>query len=119
MRVSHGEGLAPHTYPESCGSAREGRRLGRPRPGAEALTGKRAGRPLSRDISLRRDAHAVANVEGNTAQPAMARVGAVPRGQRPRACTEVSPTGIERSHDWPRLDGGGVRAENPMGALRR
>jgi hypothetical protein len=39
MRVSDGEGIAIHTGPESCVSAREG--------GGEALTGVRAGRVLS------------------------------------------------------------------------
>ena len=42
MKESHGKGLASHTGPESCGDVREG--------GAEALTGERAGRVLSREI---------------------------------------------------------------------
>ena len=41
MEVSYGEGLAIHTDPESCATAREGR--------GEALTGARAGRVLSRE----------------------------------------------------------------------
>ena len=51
MRESHGEGLATHTGPESCGAAREG--------DAEALTGVRAGRVLSRERTFLRDADAV------------------------------------------------------------
>jgi len=43
MKVPHGEGLATHTGPESCVAARKGR--------DEALTGGRAGRPLSREIN--------------------------------------------------------------------
>jgi len=42
MRVSHGEGVATHTGPESCAVARKD--LG------EALTGEGAGRVLSREI---------------------------------------------------------------------
>ena len=46
MKESYGEGIATHTGPESCGDDREGV--------AEALTGVRAGRVLSRErISLR------------------------------------------------------------------
>jgi hypothetical protein len=41
MKESHGEGVATHTGPESCGAAREG--------GVEALTGECAGRVLSRE----------------------------------------------------------------------
>ena|SRR5215469_8115267 len=42
MKVSYIEGLANHNGPESCGAAREG--------DAEALTGGRTGRVLSREI---------------------------------------------------------------------
>ncbi len=42
MEVSHGEGLATHTGPESCAAGREA--VG------EALTGVRAGPVLSREI---------------------------------------------------------------------
>ena len=41
MRVSHGEGVATHTGPESCATARK--------DGSEALTGEGAGRVLSRE----------------------------------------------------------------------
>ena len=51
MQESYGEGLAIHTGPESCGAAREG--------GVEALTGVRAGRVLSRETNILRDADAV------------------------------------------------------------
>jgi hypothetical protein len=51
MKESHGEGLATHTGPESCGAAREG--------GDEAWTGERAGRVFSRVRNLLRDADAV------------------------------------------------------------
>jgi len=51
MKESYGEGLATHTDPESCGTAREG--------GVEALIGARAGRVFSRERNLLRDADAV------------------------------------------------------------
>ena len=52
MEVLYDEGLASHIGPESCGAAREDR--------DEALTGERAGRPLSRDRLLQRGADVVA-----------------------------------------------------------
>jgi RNA-directed DNA polymerase len=51
MKESHGEGVAIHTGPESCGGACEG--------AVEALTGVRAGRVLSRERLLLRSADAV------------------------------------------------------------
>jgi hypothetical protein len=51
MEVSHGEGIASHTGPESCEAAREG--------GVEALTGERAGRVFSRESNALRGADAV------------------------------------------------------------
>src|SRR5271170_7659571 len=51
MKEPYGEGLATHTDLESCGELRE--------EGAEALTGVRAGRVLSRERAQLRDADAV------------------------------------------------------------
>ena len=51
MKESYVEGLATHSGPESCGNSRKGM--------AEALIGVRAGRVLSRERSLVRDADAV------------------------------------------------------------
>jgi hypothetical protein len=51
VEVLYDEDLASHIGPESCGSAREGRR--------EASTGERAGRPLSRDSQIQRGADVV------------------------------------------------------------
>ena len=51
MRVLCDEDLASHIDPESCGADRE--------VCAEALTGERAGRPLSRDSQLQRGADVV------------------------------------------------------------
>jgi hypothetical protein len=43
VKVPYGEGVAIHAGPESCAGARKGVR--------EALTGERAGRPLSREMT--------------------------------------------------------------------
>jgi len=43
MKEPHGEGIASHTDPESWGCGREAT--------SKALTGARAGRPLSREIT--------------------------------------------------------------------
>jgi len=51
MKESYVEGLAAHGGPESCVAVRKGR--------SEALTGVRAGRVLSRERNLLRDADAV------------------------------------------------------------
>ena len=51
MKESHGERLATHTDPESCGVVREGN--------VEALTGARAGRVFSRERWRLRGADAV------------------------------------------------------------
>jgi RNA-directed DNA polymerase len=51
MKESHVKGLANHDGPESCTGARKG--------AGEALTGERAGRVLSREINLDRDAELV------------------------------------------------------------
>jgi RNA-directed DNA polymerase len=51
MKESYAEGLATHSGPESCGVSRK--------ENAEALTGVRAGRVLSRERRSLRDADAV------------------------------------------------------------
>ena len=51
MKESYVKGIANHDGPESCTGARKG--VG------EALTGERAGRVLSREINLNRDADLV------------------------------------------------------------
>ena len=51
MQESHGEGLATHTDPESCGVVHK--------DGVEALTGARTGWVFSRERTFLRDADAV------------------------------------------------------------
>src|SRR3954447_16082246 len=57
VQVSHSEGLANHTGPESCGGIRE--------DAGEALTGERTGQPLSRESLIVPDADVVRFTEGN------------------------------------------------------
>ena len=79
MQVRHGEGVAIHTGPESCGARREAR--------VEALTGEHIGQPLSRESQLR-GADAVETAEGNMAGGANASRSTSPRGLRPwHVCT--------------------------------
>lgn len=60
MKESYVKGLANRNGPESCGGARKG--------SAEALTGERAGRVLSREMNIVRDADPVG--ERGRSQPA-------------------------------------------------
>ena len=71
MKEPYGEGLATHTDPESCGELRE--------EGAEALTGARAGRVLSREIARLRDADAVGGCGRQQSGASPARDAAEPR----------------------------------------
>ena len=58
MQVRHDEGIAIHIDLESCAVAREGN--------SEALTGERAGQPLSRESTIFPGADVVPLTEGNT-----------------------------------------------------
>lgn len=75
MEVSYNEGLANHVVPESCAVCRE--------TCGEALTGVRAGQPLSRDSLLIPSADAVDIAEGNTAERDIASTPSARRGRRP------------------------------------
>src|ERR1017187_623596 len=95
MKESHGEGLATHTGPESCGASREG--------GVEALTGVRTGQ----DIEPRKLAYTGAptlscHAEGNNRCTVKARCIGVRRGHRPYARSETPRSGAGRSHVFPR-----------------
>jgi hypothetical protein len=56
VQVHYGEGVANHADPESCAAYRE--------VCGEALTGERAGQPLSHEIFLIQDADVVTYTEG-------------------------------------------------------
>ena len=58
MQVSHSEGPANHTGPESC--------VGICEDAGEALTGERIGQPFSRESTLILGADVVPVTEGNT-----------------------------------------------------
>jgi hypothetical protein len=74
VQVHCDEGVAIHIDPESCGAVREGVR--------EALTGARAGQPLS-GVNSVRGAHALKVAEGNTAGRVIASTRPTPRRLRP------------------------------------
>ncbi len=84
MKVLYDEGVAIHIDPESCAAYQ---RVGAPRVSPmvevrrEALTGDRAGQPLSRE-RFNRGADAVQRSEGNTAGRDMASAQLTPRGRR-------------------------------------
>ena len=75
MKVHYNEGVAIHIGPESCAGSREAVR--------EALTGERAGQPLSREKGEVLGADAVPAAEGNTAGRDIASVRSTRRGRRP------------------------------------
>jgi hypothetical protein len=90
MKEPYGEGVATHTGPELCGGGSNAM--------AEALTGVRAGRVLSREILLKsRVPTSWDNAEGNIWFIAIARYARTLRGRRPRARTETPRTGTGRS----------------------
>jgi hypothetical protein len=75
VEVSHDEGVASHIGPESCVACREVR--------DEALTGERAGQPLSRDRFYLGVPTPLRGAEGKTDGCASASAQTTPRGQRP------------------------------------
>ena len=74
MQVHYDEGIANHIGPEPCAGIRE--------DVGEALTGVRAGQPLSRDRKLIPGADAVCVAEGKTSECASASTRATRRGRR-------------------------------------
>ena len=75
VQVRHDEGVATRIGPESCAGGREAAR--------EALTGERAGQPLSRENSDNPGADAVPHAEGHTKGRALASSPTTRRGHRP------------------------------------
>jgi hypothetical protein len=75
VEVSDNEGLANHVVPESCAVCCE--------TCGEALTGVRAGQPLSRDSLFIPSADAVDTAEGNTTGRVIASTPSARRGRRP------------------------------------
>jgi hypothetical protein len=79
MRVLHGEGVASHTGPESCGHACEGM--------VEALTGERAGWVIEPEILIVRDADALIS-------RGKAKLAGPPREGRPDPAGSKTPTAV-------------------------
>jgi len=75
VKVHHGEGVAIHIDPESCANGREAAR--------EALTGARAGQPLSGERLHNRSADVIQSAEGNTVWCVNASTRPAPRHRRP------------------------------------
>ncbi len=88
MEVLYDEDLASHIGPESCGSAREDR--------AVALTGERAGRPLSRDSQYNWVPTWSSLAEGNMEGCATASNRLAPAWSWTPACTEAPCLGTGR-----------------------
>ena len=80
VQVPYSEDIASHAVPESCVSDREVRR--------EALTGVRAGQPLSREsLNSVQGADAVSVAEGNTGWGVIASPALALRGLRTSSLT--------------------------------
>jgi RNA-directed DNA polymerase len=111
MKESYGEGVAIHTGPESCGNGSNAV--------AEALTGVRAGRVLSREILLKSRVPTSWDVtEGTIGCAASARHSRTLRGRRPCARTETLLTGTGRSHGCPWSEGTRGRIEKSKDVIR-
>ena len=93
MQVSYNEGLANHVVPESCAACRE--------TCGEALTGVRAGQPLSRDSLLILSADAVDKAEGNTTERDIASTPFGSAWSKNLARTHAPCLGTGRSPVWP------------------
>ena len=107
MEVRCSEGVATRTGPESCASGREAR--------GEALTGERAGRPLSRERRLP-GADAVPWAEGNTGGCASASIRPARRGLRPRHARTLlvwEPGDLQSGHRPERPTGPHREGEEP------
>src|SRR5437660_10280009 len=80
MRTPDIEGVAIHDGPESCTVAREG--------DGEALTGVRAGQPLSREITASGCRRRLTRRKATLPMALARAVRRTPRGLRTCACTE-------------------------------
>lgn len=79
MKESYVKGLANNNGPEPCAGARKG--------DAEAFTGERAVRVLSREDDSARDADPAEESGSENLRAASARHEDIPRGQRAQPCT--------------------------------
>jgi hypothetical protein len=93
VQVSYNEGLANHVVPESCAVCCE--------TCGEALTGVRAGQPLSRDSLPIPSADAVDKAEGNTTERDIASTPFGSAWSKTLARTHAPCLGTGRSSVWP------------------
>ena len=104
VKVPYDEGVANHIGPESCVGGREAAR--------EALTGVRAGQPLSGETLPFRSAHALQSAEGNMSRRAIASAGrlrAVCRPWHARTSHDREPRDLRSAHHG-RMMGRAVKA---------
>ena len=93
MKESYVEDLASHGDPEPC--------VGDPRGRSEALTGVRAGRPLSPEMRSTGVPTRSKFAEGNTVGGVIASRQRTPRGRRTRHACDLFMLRTGRSHDYP------------------
>jgi hypothetical protein len=93
VQVPYNEGLANHVVPESCAVCRE--------TCGEALTGVRAGQPLSRDSLIVPSADAVDTAEGNTTERDNCEHSVGSAWSKTLARTHAPCSGTGRSPVWP------------------
>jgi len=108
MRTPDIEGVAIHDGPESCAVVREG--------GGEALTGVRAGQPLSREITASGCRRRLTRRKATSPAALVRAVRWTPRGLRTWACMESFCARTGRSHCPPAQRNTGRAAQ---GTLRR
>ena len=102
MKEPYGEGLAPHTDPESCVDGREA--------GGEALTGARTGQPLSCEIRLSGTPTLLSEAEGHTEGGAMREPSEGPAQSKTLRTCRNSMHGNREIPGIPSPDGGDGRS---------
>lgn len=107
MKESYGEGLAPHTDPESCVGNRE--------VVGEALTGARTGQPLSCEIRQSGTPTLLSEAEGHTNSGAKRESLAGPAQSETLCTCGNSSNGNREIPEIPSLDGGDGRLEKAGG----
>lgn len=101
MKEPYGEGLAPHTDPESCVDGRKA--------GGEALTGARTGQPLSCEIYWSGTPTLLSEAEGHTEGNAMRELPEGPAQSETLCTCGNSMNGNREIPEIPSSDGGGGR----------